>query len=192
MPSLARTTAFSFDAFMLRVSRAPLTAGGTLSPTLSMAGATRGVERCQPDLVASVIYMPRDLPIELSTPSESAVTSPKRMSPAPNPRHLSVISSEKPLTRGQVANRLGLSISTVRRFEGSRLHPTIDSDDVRWFNEREVASLAAELANGTTKMAGRAMKTSPVLDVNFIHPSHCSAWIVTQRGSLPHRICYRQ
>lgn len=31
MPSLARTTAFSFDAFMLRVSRAPLTAGGTLS-----------------------------------------------------------------------------------------------------------------------------------------------------------------
>ena len=110
-----------------------------------MAGATRGVERCQPDLVGSVIYMPRDLPIELSTPSESAVTSPKRMSPAPNPRHLSVISSEKPLTRGQVANRLGLSISTVRRFEGSRLHPTIDSDDVRWYRSDRGDLFAANL-----------------------------------------------
>lgn len=152
-----------------------------------MAGATRGVERCQPDLVGSVIYMPRDLPIELSTPSESAVTSPKRMSPAPNPRHLSVISSEKPLTRGQVANRLGLSISTVRRFEGSRLHPTIDSDDVRWFDEREVASLAAELANGTTKMAGRAMKTSPASNVVAHSPGELAALVFErfeQRQSL--------
>lgn len=54
------------------------------------------------------------------------------------------------LTRGQVATRLGISVSTVRRLEGTRLHPTIDSDDVRWFDGKEVASLAAELANATS------------------------------------------
>jgi len=54
------------------------------------------------------------------------------------------------LTRGQVATRLGISVSTVRRLEGTRLHPTIDSDDVRWFDEKEVASVAAELANTST------------------------------------------
>jgi hypothetical protein len=54
------------------------------------------------------------------------------------------------LTRGQVATRLGISVSTVRRLEGTRLHPTIDGEDVRWFDEKEVASLAAELANATS------------------------------------------
>jgi len=59
------------------------------------------------------------------------------------------------LTRGQVATRLGISVSTVRRLEGTRLHPTIDGDDVRWFDEKEVASLAAELENTTnTKRKG--------------------------------------
>ncbi len=59
------------------------------------------------------------------------------------------------LTRGQVATRLGISVSTVRRLEGTRLHPTIDSDDVRWFDEKEVASVAAELANtGVAKRKG--------------------------------------
>ena len=53
------------------------------------------------------------------------------------------------LTRGQVASRLGISVSTVRRLEGTRLHPTIDSEDVRWFDEKEVASLAAELVNAS-------------------------------------------
>jgi hypothetical protein len=59
------------------------------------------------------------------------------------------------LTRGQVATRLGISVSTVRRLEGTRLHPTIDTDDVRWFDEKEVASVAAELANtGVAKRKG--------------------------------------
>lgn len=44
-----------------------------------------------------------------------------------------------------VADRLKISGSTVRRCEGTRLHPTIDQNDVRWFDEREVAALAAEL-----------------------------------------------
>jgi transcriptional regulator with XRE-family HTH domain len=51
------------------------------------------------------------------------------------------------LTRAQVASRLGVSVSTVRRFEGTRLHPTLGDNDVRSFDEMEVAALAAELAN---------------------------------------------
>ncbi len=70
----------------------------------------------------------------------------------PPTRHLSVISGGKPedlapLTRAQVASRLGISISTVRRFEGERLHPQIGPEDVRLFDAGEVAALAAELAN---------------------------------------------
>ena len=55
------------------------------------------------------------------------------------------------MTRGQVATRLGVSISTVRRFEGTRLHPTIDAHDVRWFTTEEVAILASDLANSAPK-----------------------------------------
>ncbi len=61
-------------------------------------------------------------------------------------RHLSVV-PKKELTRAQVAARLDVSISTVRRYEGERLHPRVDEDAVRWFDEKEVASLAAALTN---------------------------------------------
>lgn len=50
-----------------------------------------------------------------------------------------------PLMRGQVAERLGISISTVRRYEGDRLHPKIGPDGVRLFDVAEVAELATEL-----------------------------------------------
>src|SRR4051812_42219317 len=77
------------------------------------------------------------------------------MKTAPTPRdarHLSVVSpngatATASLTRAQVATRLGVSVSTVRRYEGDRLHPRLDEDDVRWFDDKEVASLAASLAN---------------------------------------------
>lgn len=66
-------------------------------------------------------------------------------------RHPSVVQGEKtadtgPLTRSQVAERLGISLSTVRRFEGERLHPQIGPNDVRLFDVAEVAELAKELA----------------------------------------------
>lgn len=61
-------------------------------------------------------------------------------------RHLSALPT-KELTRAQVAARLDVSISTVRRYEGERLHPRVDEHDVRWFDEKEVASLAATLTN---------------------------------------------
>lgn len=87
-----------------------------------------------------------------------------------NPR-LSLLPGGKPadstrLSRAQVADRLGISVSTVRRYEGSRLHPQISADGVHWFDSVEVAELAAELANqprmrrrlrnGAGESAGRA------------------------------------
>ena len=49
------------------------------------------------------------------------------------------------LTRDDVAKRLGVSISTVRRLEGSRLHPLIDEKSVRRFKASDVERLAKEL-----------------------------------------------
>jgi hypothetical protein len=61
------------------------------------------------------------------------------------------------LTRGQVAARLNVSVSTVRRYEGNLLHPTVDEHDVRWFAENEVAALAATMVNAApTKQSARA------------------------------------
>ncbi len=99
--------------------------------------------------------MSRDLPIQFPVPQESAVASTKRMSSTPKQRHLSAIPGTQQrsdvMTRSQVATRLGVSISTVRRFEGTRLHPTTDEHDVRWFKNEEVAALASELANAPSK-----------------------------------------
>ncbi len=49
------------------------------------------------------------------------------------------------LTRGQVAKRLGKSVATVRRMEGTRLHPTISERGVRYFEEDEVDAVAAQI-----------------------------------------------
>ena len=49
------------------------------------------------------------------------------------------------LTRDDVAKRLGVSISTVRRLEGTRLHPLIDEKSVRRFKASDVERLAKEL-----------------------------------------------
>ena len=49
------------------------------------------------------------------------------------------------LTRDDVAKRLGVSISTVRRLEGTRLHPLIDGKSVRRFKASDVERLAREL-----------------------------------------------
>jgi hypothetical protein len=51
------------------------------------------------------------------------------------------------LTRKQVADRLGVGETSVRRLEGSRLHPVHRGRFV-YFDEREVESYAAEHAPG--------------------------------------------
>ena len=106
-------------------------------------------------------------------------------------RHLSVLPGAKEpargqLTRGQVAARLGVSVSTVRRLEGTRLRPKIDADDVRWFDEKEVASLAAELANVALKRKGPAAKAADAFARHS--PGELAALVferLEQRQSLP-------
>jgi DNA-binding transcriptional MerR regulator len=49
------------------------------------------------------------------------------------------------LTRDDVAKRLGVSVSTVRRLEGARLHPLIDNKSVRRFKASDVERVAKEL-----------------------------------------------
>jgi len=50
------------------------------------------------------------------------------------------MSSEPRMTRRQVAERLGISTSSVRRLEGVRLHPTLDEDGVWRFDAAELAA----------------------------------------------------
>lgn len=49
------------------------------------------------------------------------------------------------LTRDDVAKRLDVSISTVRRLEGTRLHPLIDGKGVHRFKASDVERLAKEM-----------------------------------------------
>jgi Tfp pilus assembly protein FimV len=45
------------------------------------------------------------------------------------------------LTRGQVAQRLGLSLSSVRRMEGVQLKPIVGERGVRYFEETEIQTV---------------------------------------------------
>lgn len=67
------------------------------------------------------------------------------------------------MTTSEVAARLNISVSTVRRYESDRLHPTVDDKDVWWFDEREVAALAAELMNaaGAKRSSGTEIASAP-------------------------------
>lgn len=94
---------------------------------------------------------------------------------SPESRHLSVVPTKdasKPgtLTRAQVATRLGVSVSTVRRYEGDRLHPRVGEDDVRWFDDKEVAALAVSLASRAW-FAAATPRRAPALTPHRGHPA---------------------
>jgi DNA-binding transcriptional MerR regulator len=65
--------------------------------------------------------------------------------------HLSVLSNtddnQPRLSRADVADRLGVSVATVRRYEGTLLNPTVDNSGAHWFSPKEVTALAASRAN---------------------------------------------
>ncbi|HET9622455.1 MAG TPA: MerR family transcriptional regulator [Kofleriaceae bacterium] len=89
------------------------------------------------------------------------------MSKSTESGHLSVIRGGRQgeptaLTRGQVAERLGVSVSTVRRFEAQeRLHPTRDENGVNQFDVVQVAELALELAD---EPRGRRLRNAASAD----------------------------
>jgi len=84
------------------------------------------------------------------------------------PPHLSVVSNANDiaatrLTRAQVAERIGASLSTVRRYEGVRLHPHVAEDGTHWFDPKEVTALAASRANQAIARGG-IRNAQPVAD----------------------------
>jgi hypothetical protein len=56
------------------------------------------------------------------------------------------------LTRSQVARRIGRSVATVRRMEGTSLHPEIGPRGIRLFDVDELEDVAARIAR-----SGRAL-----------------------------------
>jgi hypothetical protein len=76
-------------------------------------------------------------------------------------------SAGKLLTRGQVARRLGLSLSSVRRMEGVQLKPIVGERGVRYFEETEIQTVLVrvrrtrvpgdERADGTLAAAAFAL-----------------------------------
>src|SRR5689334_20066500 len=56
------------------------------------------------------------------------------------------------LTRRDVAEKLGRSVATVRRMEGTRLHPQVAARGIRLFDPDEIAALAKEV-----QKTGRAL-----------------------------------
>jgi hypothetical protein len=71
--------------------------------------------------------------------------------PTEKSAHLSLVTSTNDranrLSRTEVAKRIGVSVPTVRRYEGTLLHPERDEHGVHWFDPREVTALAASRAN---------------------------------------------
>jgi hypothetical protein len=59
-----------------------------------------------------------------------------------NTHEEAVSSMRYTLTRAQVAERLGVSLSSVRRLEWDRLHPEVDDRGVHRFDSAEVDALA--------------------------------------------------
>jgi DNA-binding transcriptional MerR regulator len=51
------------------------------------------------------------------------------------------------VSRSEAAARLGVSVATVRRYEGTLLHPHVDKDGTHRFDAKEVTALAASRAN---------------------------------------------
>lgn len=84
-------------------------------------------------------------------PRSSTKTSTKNGPvPAKSP-YLSVVTSpsdnRERLSRGQVAERIGASVATVRRYEGNELSPQVDEHGVHWFDVKQVTALASKRAN---------------------------------------------
>lgn len=72
------------------------------------------------------------------------------------------------MTRQQVAQRLGKSLATVRRIEGSLLHPIRDARGQYRFDDDEVEDVARRIENGeiTVWQELRASSSSAVNDAS--------------------------
>jgi len=90
----------------------------------------------------------------------------KNATPTENTAYLSLVpvadDNPKRLSRAQVAQRLGVSVATVRRNEGTLLHPNLDAQGAHWFDPKEVTALAASRANqGLARGSIRSAPSAP-------------------------------
>ena len=151
--------------------------GGTRKsrqPAGRLTGAAEWLSpRCQRRVVRSAMATPRDLPTTLQeTRSDgpkspgSATRTPAKHAPSrSNTTHLTVMylnPNDNPprLSRGQVAERIGASVGTVRRYEGKELTPHVDENGVHWFDPKQVTAVAAARANDAIAR-GRIRNASP-------------------------------
>ncbi|MEI9935585.1 MAG: hypothetical protein WDO69_00035 [Pseudomonadota bacterium] len=65
-------------------------------------------------------------------------------------------SAGKLLTRGEVARRLGLSLSSVRRMEGVQLKPIVGERGVRYFEETEIQTVLVRVRRTRVPVDERA------------------------------------
>jgi transposase len=108
---------------------------------------------------------------------------------------------ERGLSYEETAPLLGVGFATVNRVlrlqretgsveprprGGGNLSPITGDEQVGTL----LRALVAAMPDATAAELAEALKRG-VIDVNYNFRSHCIAPIVTQRGSLPHEICYR-
>ena len=89
------------------------------------------------------------------------------------------------LTRGQVARRIGRSLATVRRLEGSKLHPLVTSNRVRLFDPKEVDQVAREVATtGRALGGGTPFDAAPDTDEDDEHEAPVNLHVRDLEGQL--------
>jgi hypothetical protein len=92
---------------------------------------------------------------EASLPPEdkSSLLMARRWCPAHTACSMHVHAILTVMTRKQVALRLGKSLATVRRIEGSLLYPTRDARGVHHFDDSEVETLARSVKSGSVRLS---------------------------------------
>jgi len=75
--------------------------------------------------------------------------------------------------RGEAAKRLGISVATLRRYEGELIHPIKDKNGEHRFDPQELEALAEKLRKrGVRKAASKQRTDAPRPRVRAGHLTH--------------------
>jgi hypothetical protein len=94
----------------------------------------------------------------------------------------------KLLTRGQVARRLGLSLSTVRRMEGVQLKPIVGERGVRYFEETEIQTVLVRVRRTRVSVDERADGTLAAAAFTRFRDGVDVVAVVTELRESPEKI----
>jgi hypothetical protein len=84
------------------------------------------------------------------------------------------MTSEQRITRRQVAERFGISTSSVRRLEGVRLHPTLDDEGVWRFDPAEFESFSVQKRERARRFRSRKQPGDVAAQVFRMLERRCS------------------